>query len=64
LIRLIGLKMGTYAEEESADFESGLLPGETEGLLWIEKQKKFKGLERHQVDGALTLQEVWQWNSY
>jgi len=56
--------MRTYAEEESADFESGLLPGETEGgSLWIEKRNFFKSLKRHQTDGALTLQEVGLWNS-
>ena len=42
-----------------ADFESGLLPGETEGgSLWLEKKKKFKGLEIHQADGAPNLQGV------
>jgi len=52
--------MGTYAEEVLADFGSRLLPSEKEGgLLWIGKQKKFKGLERHQADGALTL----RWNA-
>jgi len=52
--------MGTYAEEVLADFGSRVLPAETEGeLLWIGKQKKFKGLERHQANGALTL----RWNS-
>jgi len=38
--------MGTYAGEGLADFESGLLPGETEGgLLWIGKQERFNGLK-------------------
>jgi len=56
--------MKTYAEEELADFESGLLPGETEGgSLWIQKRKFFKSLKRHQTDGALTLREVGLWNS-
>jgi hypothetical protein len=56
--------METYAEEGLADFESRLLPGETEGgSLWIEKQNKFKGLERHQADSLLTLKEVGHWNS-
>ena len=57
--------MGTYAGEGLADFEPGLLPGETESEpLCIEKQKRFKGLERHQADGTLTLQEVGRWDSY
>jgi len=56
--------MRTYAEEELADFESGLLPGETEGgSLWIQKRKFFKSLKRHQTDGALTLREAGLWNS-
>ena len=51
--------MGTYARGGLADSESGLLPGETDGgSLWIDKQKIFKGLERHQTDSALTLREV------
>jgi len=33
LIRLIRVWMGTYAEEQLADFDSGLLPGEIEGGL-------------------------------
>ena len=57
--------MGTYAGEGLADLEPGLLPGETESEpLCIEKQKRFKGLERHQADGTLTLQEVGRWDSY
>lgn len=53
--------METYAEEVLAGFGSALLPGETEdGSLWIEKQKKFKGLERRSADGSLTLRG---WNS-
>ena len=55
--------MRTYDEEVLADFESELLFGETEGSLWIEKRKKFKGLERHQADGSLTLRKVRRWNS-
>jgi len=55
--------MGTYAGRGLADCDWGLLPGEPEdGSLWIEKQKRFKDLERHQADGALTLQ-VRRWNS-
>jgi len=51
--------METYAGKGLADFESGLLPGETEGgSLWLEKKKKFKGLEIHQADGAPNLQGV------
>ena len=50
--------MGTYSEDVLADCESRLLPGSTEGSLWIEKQKKFKGLERYQAEGSLTLREV------
>jgi hypothetical protein len=38
--------MGTYAGKVLADFESGLLHGETVGgSLWIEKQKRFNGLK-------------------
>jgi hypothetical protein len=38
--------MGTYAGEDLANFESGLLPGETEGgSLWIKEQKRFNGLK-------------------
>jgi len=61
--------MGTYAEGGLADFESGPLLGETAGTrffgsLWIEKKERLKALERHQADGALTLQDVGRWKSY
>ena len=57
--------MGTYVGEALVDFESGPLPGDAEGgSLWIEKQKRFKCFERHQTDGALTLQEVGWWDTW
>ena len=51
--------METYASESWADFDSALLSGEADGLsLWIGEEIQWSG--RHQVDGALTSEEVWR----